>query len=50
MKLLKRGLLILLLALGIFLVLQYPKLNIISGYASKYMASSRYIAHRARNR
>ncbi|MEN1785812.1 MAG: serine hydrolase [Bacteroidota bacterium] len=46
MKWFKRILLILLVALAVVVYLNYPKLNIISGYASKYMASSVLIANR----
>lgn len=40
MKIFKRILLALVLILALVIYLNYPKLNIISGYASKYMASS----------
>lgn len=46
MKFLKRILWLLLILLVIAVVLNYPKLNIISGYAAKNMASSVYIAGR----
>ncbi|MEO9513188.1 MAG: serine hydrolase [Flavobacteriaceae bacterium] len=47
MKLLKRTLLLLLLAIGVVIYLNYSKLNIISGYAAKNMASSVFVAERA---
>ena len=47
MKLIKRILLVLLLVLGGIIILIYPKLNIISGFAAKNMASNRFIAKRA---
>ncbi|KPM33473.1 Beta-lactamase [Croceitalea dokdonensis DOKDO 023] len=40
MKTFKRILLFLLLGIGVLVYLNYPKLNMISGYAAKYMASS----------
>ncbi|NKI32293.1 serine hydrolase [Muricauda sp. DJ-13] len=40
MKWFKRILLLLILLIAVVVYLNYPKLNIISGYASKYMASS----------
>lgn len=40
MKLFKRILLVLILIIAIVVYLNYPKLNIISGYAAKYMGSS----------
>ncbi len=43
MKTIKRILIALLLIVGVFASLQYPKLNIIAGYASKNMASSHFI-------
>ncbi|MEM9361506.1 MAG: serine hydrolase [Bacteroidota bacterium] len=46
MKYVKRILLLLLIALVIIVSLNYSKLNIISGYASKYMASATYVAER----
>ncbi|MEM9866692.1 MAG: serine hydrolase [Bacteroidota bacterium] len=46
MKYLKRSLFLLLPILGTVVYLNYPKLNIISGYASKYMASATYVAER----
>ncbi len=46
MKILKRVLLVLLLLIVIAAVLNYSKLNIISGYASKNLASSAFIAER----
>ena len=45
MKWLKRILFLLVIILILIVVENYPKLNIISGYASKYMASSVLIAH-----
>lgn len=47
MKLLKRTLVILLLLIGVVVYLNYNKLNIISGYAAKNMASSVYVAGRS---
>lgn len=47
MKLLKRVLLLLLVAIGVAIYFNYPKLNIISGYAAKNMASGVYVAHRS---
>ena len=46
MKLIKRILPILLLVIGGIIILNYPKLNIISGFAAKNMASNRFIASR----
>lgn len=46
MKILKRILLLLLVAVAIVVVLNYPKLNIISGYASKNLASTAFISDR----
>jgi CubicO group peptidase (beta-lactamase class C family) len=46
MKILKWVLLIIVLGIITIVFLNYPKLNIISGYAAKNMASSIYIAHR----
>ena len=46
MKLIKRILLALLLVIGGIIILNYPKLNIISGFAAKNMASNRFIAAR----
>jgi CubicO group peptidase (beta-lactamase class C family) len=46
LKILKRVLLVLLLLIVIAAVLNYSKLNIISGYASKNLASSAFIAER----
>lgn len=40
MKLFKRILLVLILIIAVVVCLNYPKLNIISGYAAKYMGSS----------
>ena len=39
MKLLKRVLLLLVVIIGVVVYLNYPKLNIISGYAAKNVAS-----------
>lgn len=47
MKTLKRVLLLLLVLVAIGAYINYPKLNIISGYASKNMASSVFIADRS---
>ncbi|MEX0361500.1 MAG: serine hydrolase, partial [Allomuricauda sp.] len=47
MKLLKRILILLLLVIGVVVYLNYPKLTIISGYASKNMASSVFVAERS---
>ena len=44
MKWIKRILLLLIVIIGVLIYFNYPKLNIISGYASKYMASSVLIA------
>ena len=46
MKLIKRILLALLLVIAVIIILNYPKLNIISGFAAKNMASNRFIAAR----
>lgn len=46
MKNFKRALLLLLIIIAILLYFNYPKLNLISGFASKNMASSVFIAHR----
>ncbi|MEP3209949.1 MAG: serine hydrolase [Maribacter sp.] len=46
MKTFKRILLLLLLLLTIAVIYNYPKLNIISGYASKNLASTNFIADR----
>ena len=46
MKLLKRLLILLLLIIGVVVYLNYPKLTIISGYASKNMASGVFVANR----
>ena len=46
MKYVKRILLLLVIVLVIVVFLNYSKLNIISGYASKYMASATYVAER----
>ncbi len=40
MKIFKRILVLFLVVVGVVVFLNYPKLNIISGYASKYTASS----------
>ncbi|UJH67296.1 serine hydrolase domain-containing protein [Allomuricauda sp. SCSIO 65647] len=49
MKWFKRILLLLLVVIALVVYLNYPKLNMISGYASKYMASQVYIAERQPN-
>ncbi|MAU26560.1 MAG: serine hydrolase [Muricauda sp.] len=46
MKWFKRILLLLLVVVAILVYFNYPKLNIISGYASKYMASQAFVANR----
>ena len=46
MKIFKRVLLLLLIVLGGAIIYNYPKLNIISGFAAKNMASSVFIANR----
>ncbi|MGB5434813.1 MAG: serine hydrolase [Maribacter sp.] len=46
MKSVKRILLILLVILAVLAYINYPKLNIISGFAAKSMASNQFIAHR----
>ncbi len=46
MKLLKRLLLVVLVALAIVVYYNYPKLNILAGYAAKNAASSVYLADR----
>lgn len=47
MNRLKRPLILLGLVLVVAAVINYPKLNIISGYTAKYMASSVFIANRS---
>lgn len=47
MKLLKRVLLLLVLIIGVVIYLNYPKLNIISGYAAKNVASGVFVAERS---
>lgn len=47
MKIFKRILVLLILVVGIIVYLNYPKLNMISGYASKYMASSVLVGKRS---
>ncbi len=47
MKIFKRILLALLVLVAAVVYFNYPKLNLISGYASKNMASSVFIAHRS---
>jgi CubicO group peptidase (beta-lactamase class C family) len=47
MKLLKRVLLLLIIAIGVIVYLNYPKLNMISGYAAKNVASGVYVANRS---
>ena len=46
MKLIKRIFPALLLVIAVIILLNYPKLNIISGFAAKNMASNRFIAAR----
>ena len=47
MKIVKRLLTIVLLILVVVAWLNYPKLNIISGFAAKSMASNQFVAHRS---
>ena len=47
MKFLKRGLLILITALVVVFIVNYPKLNIIAGYAAKNASSSVFLAGRS---
>ncbi|MEC7771887.1 MAG: serine hydrolase [Bacteroidota bacterium] len=47
MKLLKRVLLLLIIVIGAAIYFNYPKLNIISGYAAKNMASGVFVAQRS---
>lgn len=47
MKLIKRILLVLVVIIAGIVLLNYPKLTIISGFASKNMASNRFIAQRS---
>lgn len=47
MKSLKRILIAVFVLLAILVYLNYPKLNIISGFAAKNMASNQFIAHRS---
>ncbi|RDY61597.1 serine hydrolase domain-containing protein [Flagellimonas nanhaiensis] len=47
MKLLKRTLLLLVVVIGVVIYLNYSKLNIISGYAAKNMASGVFVAERS---
>ncbi|MBO0329923.1 serine hydrolase domain-containing protein [[Muricauda] lutisoli] len=47
MKLLKRVLLLLIIVIGAVIYFNYPKLNIISGYAAKNMASGVFVAQRS---
>ena len=47
MKLLKRILLIVILILAVLAYFNYPKLNIISGYAAKNMASTIFLSDRS---
>ena len=47
MKLLKRALLLLVVVIGVVIYLNYSKLNIISGYAAKNMASGVFVAERS---
>lgn len=46
MKNLKRFLLLLVVAVAIAIYINYPKLNILSGYSAKYMSSSVFVADR----
>lgn len=46
MKNFKRLLLLIVVALAIVIYLNYPKLNILSGYSAKYMNSSIFVANR----
>ncbi|MFD2585617.1 serine hydrolase domain-containing protein [Croceitalea marina] len=46
MKIFKRVLLLLILVVGIVFYINYPKLNMISGYAAKYLASSVLVGNR----
>jgi len=46
-KIIKFGFLLLLIGLIVGVYINYPRLNIISGYASKNMASSVFLAHRS---
>ncbi len=46
MKMIKRILIVIIVALAAIVFLNYPKLNIISGFAAKNMASNRFIAER----
>lgn len=50
MKWIKRLLIVLLVVIGVVVYINYPKLNIITGYASKYMVSSVHIGKRAQAR
>ncbi|NAY90966.1 serine hydrolase [Muricauda sp. JGD-17] len=47
MKLFKRILILLVAAVGVLVYLNYPKLNIIAGYAAKNMASGVFVAGRS---
>ncbi|MBS9463555.1 serine hydrolase [Flagellimonas sp. 389] len=47
MKLLKRSLILLIIIIGVVVYLNYPKLNMISGYAVKNMASAVFVAERS---
>ena len=47
MKSLKRILLTVLLILGVLVYINYPKLELISGFAAKSMASNQFISHRS---
>ncbi|MEJ1221928.1 serine hydrolase domain-containing protein [Sediminicola sp. 1XM1-17] len=49
MKIFKRIVLVVIVLLVVAISFNYPKLNIISGYAAKNMASSVFIAHRSPN-
>ena len=46
MKILKRILLLLAIALILVVVVNYPKLNIVAGYSAKSMSSSVFLAER----
>ena len=47
MKSLKRILLTILLIVGVLVYINYPKLELISGFAAKSMASNQFISHRS---
>lgn len=46
MKIFKRILLLLVAVIILFMIINYPKLNIVAGYSAKSMASSVYVANR----